>query len=513
MPGAETLFFLPSAGAYLTNDKSAVNDLIPIILSGGAGTRLWPISRESSPKPFIKLPDGQSLIEKTYARALAPLGVAEVLTVTNRDYYFRCKDEYELAAKAASCGIPAGFLLEPLGRNTAPAIALAALYVGKQHGPSAVMLVLPSDHLIGDLGGFSQDVAGAVALARDGWLTTFGIRPTSPETGFGYLQAGEPVLAGKDSTGLKAMRFVEKPNLETAQAYLADGHYYWNAGMFCFTAGAFLDALATTAPELFAAVQACWDASQPAWDAERRLLELPMAAFAGLPDISVDYAVMEKAERVAIVPARFDWNDIGSWNSIAELIPADAQGNRIDGDAVTHNVTNTYLHSETRVIGAIGLNDLMVVDTPDALLVAHRSQVQDVKILVNQLKARGNEAATQHVTASRPWGTYTVLEGGPRFKIKRIEVKPGAALSLQMHYHRAEHWIVVAGTARVINGDQELLLQTNESTFIPAGHKHRLENPGVLPLVMIEVQSGDYLGEDDIVRFEDIYRRAVVAPT
>ena len=490
----------------MTDRTAEAPKLVPVILSGGAGTRLWPISRESSPKPFIKLPDGQSLIEKTYARALSPAGVAEVLTVTNRDYYFRCKDEYELAAKAAASGVPAGYLLEPMGRNTAPAIALAALYVRWQHGPDAVMLVLPSDHLIADLAGFGQDVASAVALARAGWLATFGIRPTAPETGFGYLLAGAPIQVG-DATGLTALRFVEKPNLETAQAYLADGHYYWNGGMFCFTAGAFLNALAATSPELAQAAGACWDASQPGWDAERRLLELPAAAFGGLPDISVDYAVMEKAERVAIVPARFDWNDIGSWNSIAELVAPDAQGNRIEGNAVMHNVSNTYLHSETRVIGAIGVDGLMVIDTPDALLVANRDQVQDIKVLVNQLKARGFEAATQHRTASRPWGTYTVLEEGPRFKIKRIEVKPGAALSLQMHHHRAEHWIVVGGTARVVNGEQELLLQTNQSTFIPAGHRHRLENPGVLPLVMIEVQSGDYLGEDDIVRFEDNYRR------
>jgi mannose-1-phosphate guanylyltransferase/mannose-6-phosphate isomerase len=490
----------------MTDRTADTSLLVPVILSGGAGTRLWPVSRESSPKPFIKLPDGQSLIEKTYARALSSADVAEVLTVTNRDYYFRCKDEYELAAKAAASRVPAGYLLEPMGRNTAPAIALAALYVRWQHGPDAVMLVLPSDHLIPDLPGFGQDVASAVALARQGWLTTFGIRPTAPETGFGYLLAGEPIQAG-DATGLTAVRFVEKPNLETAQAYLADGHYYWNGGMFCFTAGAFLDALALAAPELAQAVDSCWAASQPAWDAERRLLELPAAAFGGLPDISVDYAVMEKAERVAIVPARFSWNDIGSWASLAELVAPDAQGNRIEGNAVTHQVTNSYLHSETRVIGAIGVDGLMVIDTPDALLVANRDQVQDIKVLVNQLKARGFEAATQHRTTSRPWGTYTVLEEGPRFKIKRIEVKPGAALSLQMHHHRAEHWIVVGGTARVINGDRELLLQTNQSTFIPAGHKHRLENPGVLPLVMIEVQSGDYLGEDDIVRFEDNYRR------
>ena len=342
---------------------------------------------------------------------------------------------------------------------------------------------------------------------------TFGIRPSAPETGFGYLQAGAPIAEGFATTGLNALRFVEKPDLDTARRYVEDGQYFWNAGMFCFTASAFLAALARTAPDLHQGVMACWEAAQPSWDASRRLLELPQAAFAALPDISVDYAVMEKADRVAIVPATFDWNDIGSWNSIADLTPADADGNRIQGDAVTHNVTNTYLHSETRVIGAIGLEDIMVVDTPDALLVAHRSQVQDIKILVTQLKSRGFDAATQHTTASRPWGTYTVLEEGPRFKIKRIEVKPGAALSLQMHHHRAEHWIVVAGTAKVINGDHELLLGTNESTFIPAGHKHRLENPGVIPLVMIEVQSGDYLGEDDIVRFEDIYRRAVVVPT
>jgi len=487
-----------------------VNDLIPIILSGGAGTRLWPISRESSPKPFIKLPDGQSLIEKTYRRALTLGGVSEVLTVTNRDYYFRCKDEFKVAGQSASQACRNGFLLEPIGRNTAPAIALAALYVQAQHGPDAVMLVLPSDHLISDVTAFDRDAARAATLARAGWLVTFGIRPSAPETGFGYLQAGAPIAEGFATTGLNALRFVEKPDLDTARRYVEDGQYFWNAGMFCFTASAFLAALARTAPDLHQGVMACWEAAQPSWDASRRLLELPQAAFAALPDISVDYAVMEKADRVAIVPATFDWNDIGSWNSIADLTPADADGNRIQGDAVTHNVTNTYLHSETRVIGAIGLEDIMVVDTPDALLVAHRSQVQDIKILVTQLKSRGFDAATQHTTASRPWGTYTVLEEGPRFKIKRIEVKPGAALSLQMHHHRAEHWIVVAGTAKVINGDHELLLGTNESTFIPAGHKHRLENPGVIPLVMIEVQSGDYLGEDDIVRFEDIYRRAVV---
>ncbi len=478
--------------------------LVPVILSGGAGTRLWPISRESHPKPFITLPDGQSLIEKTYRRALSLPNVAEVLTVTNRDYYFRCKDEYKRCDRAIP--VPAAFLLEPQGRNTAPAIALAAAHARQQHGPDAVLLILPSDHLIADMAAFARDVALAAALAGNGWLATFGIRPSTPETGFGYLQAGNPVEGG--GGGLQALRFVEKPDLETARGYLADGRYFWNAGMFCFTAQAFLDALGAADAVLLKGVQACWEAATRPPDADLRMLELPEAEFATLPAISVDYAVMEKAARVAVVPASFDWNDIGSWTSLAELTPPDAQGNRIDGDAVMHNVTNTYLHSETRVIGAIGLHDIMVVDTPDAVLVAHRDEVQDVKILVNQLKSRGFDVATEHRTVSRPWGTYTVLEVGPRFKIKRIEVKAGAALSLQMHHHRAEHWVVVGGTAKVINGEQELLLRSNESTFIPAGHKHRLENPGVVPLVLIEVQSGDYLGEDDIVRFEDRYQRA-----
>lgn len=485
--------------------------LVPVVLSGGAGTRLWPISRESSPKPFIKLQDQQSLIEKTYRRAVGSAQVAEVLTVTNRDYYFRSKDEYELAAgPIAKAAVQPGFLLEPVGRNTAPAIALAALYVQAHHGAEAVMLVLSADHLINDTAAFNSDVLKAAELARAGWLTTFGIRPTTPETGFGYLQAGAAIHSATPDAGYQALRFVEKPDLETAKSYVADGHYYWNAGMFCFTARNFLDALAKTAPALHQSALACWEAAQNGWDDKRRVLELPQASFAAMQDISVDYAVMEKSDRVALVPASFDWNDIGSWNSIADLTPADEQGNRIQGQAVVHDVTNSYLHSEGRVIGAIGLSDVMVVDTPDALLVAHRSQVQNVKSIVAQLKARGHEAATQHRTSSRPWGTYTILEEGPRFKIKRIEVKPGASLSLQMHYHRAEHWIIVSGTAKVINGEQELLLRTNESTFIPAGYKHRLENPGVITLVMIEVQSGDYLGEDDIVRFEDIYRRAVV---
>jgi mannose-1-phosphate guanylyltransferase / mannose-6-phosphate isomerase len=488
-----------------------MSTLVPVILSGGAGTRLWPISRESSPKPFMRLPDGQSLIEKTYRRALALPEVAEVMTVTNRDYYFRCRDEFETALHGRPGRVPGSFLLEPCGRNTAPAIALAALAVRARQGGDAVMLVLPSDHLIGDIGTFSACAHHAMQRAREQWLTTFGIVPTHPETGFGYLQGGAAIVPGSPQEGLVAARFVEKPDGPTAERYLRDGDYFWNGGMFCFTAQAFLDALAAADAALAAAAHACWDAVLATeGDIPRQMMEMPSQAFEALPDISVDYAVMEKAHRVAIVPARFDWSDIGSWNAIAGLTPADADGNRVVGEAVTHGVRNAYLHSETRVIGAIGLDDIMVVDTPDAVLVAHRDRVQDVKVLVNQLKARGHEAATQHRTAARPWGTYTVLEEGPRFKIKRIEVKPGAALSLQMHHHRAEHWIVVGGTARVTNGDQELLLRSNESTYIPAGHRHRLENPGVVPLVMIEVQSGDYLGEDDIVRFDDRYNRTVV---
>ncbi len=477
------------------------NPLIPVILSGGAGTRLWPLSRQSHPKPFMEMPDGESLLQKTLYRAAALEDVAAVLTVTNRDYYFQTRDAYE----TTGVGRPADFhyLLEPVGRNTAPAIAAAALRAQGLAGPDACLLVLPADHLVTDLGAFAQAVAQARALAQMGMLVTFGIPPTRPETGFGYIEAGDDLGdgAGK-SLGQRVRRFVEKPDRERAEAFLRAGHYYWNSGMFCFRADRFLEAMAVHAPEILAGVADCLTAVRQ----EGPMTELP-AGFGDLPDVSIDYALMEKADHVAVVPARFDWSDIGSWSAYAELCPADAEGNRVQGDTVLIDAHNSVVLSRDRLTTLLGVDDLIVIDTPDALLVAAKDRDQEVKAIVAELKRRGHEAHLLHRTVHRPWGTYTVLEEGSRFKIKRIMVKPGAALSLQMHHHRSEHWIVVSGTAKIVNGDAEHLIRTNESTYIPAGTPHRLLNPGVIDLVMIEVQSGEYLGEDDIVRFDDRYGR------
>lgn len=466
--------------------------LLSIVLSGGAGTRLWPASRESHPKPFMKLADGQTLIEKTYARAKAL--DSEVLTVTNRDYYFMSRDELERV------GISGDFLLEPFGRNTAPAIALAAKYVAASKGSDAVMLVLAADHLIPDQAAFGAAVAEAVALAQDGYLVTFGIIPTAPETGFGYIEQGDGL-----GSGFKVARFVEKPDLETAKSYVASGNYLWNSGMFCFKAGVFLEELAKTTPEVAKASDACWAAMQPL--ANPNMAEIPADLFKQVPDISIDYAVMEHSDKVAVVPSNFGWNDIGSWNAIRDLVPPDSQHNRALGEAIFVDAFNTFVQSEDRLVAAVGINDLIIIDTSDALLVVHPDKAQDVKKVVAQLKTDNQDAFKLHRTVSRPWGTYTVLEEAPGFKIKRIEVKPGASLSLQMHHHRSEHWVVVNGTARITNGENEILIQANESTYIPAGQKHRLENPGTMPCIMIEVQCGSYLGEDDIIRYEDTYGR------
>jgi mannose-1-phosphate guanylyltransferase len=469
-----------------------MQSIVSVVLSGGAGTRLWPASRESHPKPFMKLADGQTLIEKTYARAKA-LG-SGVLTVTNRDYYFMSRDEQERV------GVSGGFLLEPFGRNTAPAIALAAKLIEATEGADTVMLVLAADHLIADQAGFASAVAEASKLAAQDYLVTFGIVPTAPETGFGYIEQGQFLDSGN-----KVARFVEKPDLETAQGYVSSGKYLWNSGMFCFKAGVFLSELAKHAPEVTKAVDACWAAMQPLNNAQ--MAEIPAELFKGAPDISIDYAVMEKSDKVAVVPGGFGWSDIGSWNAIRDLVQPDAAQNRVLGEAIFVDSTNTFVQSEDRLVATVGINDLMIIDTADALLVAHPDKSQDVKKVVAQLKKDGHHAFKLHRTVARPWGTYTVLEEAPGFKIKRIEVKPGASLSLQMHHHRSEHWVVVNGTAKITNGDNEILIQANESTYIPAGQKHRLENPGIIPCVMIEVQCGSYLGEDDIVRFDDKYGR------
>lgn len=511
--------------------------LIPVILSGGAGTRLWPVSREGHPKPFMKLPDGESLLFKTWQRAARLADPGEILVVTNRDYFFLSRDEHALALPDST--VAPTYLLEPFGRNTAPAIALAALHIREQHGPDARMLVLAADHLIQNVDTFVATCQQASRLAAQGHLVTFGIQPTAPETGYGYIEAGEtiPVADGGDSTGhasgtgapqgntgtrmqagaahglqtpapaQRVVRFIEKPALDKARQFLAAGNFLWNSGMFCFSAGAILAAMQQHAPEVLRAAQACFGSARREHTPSAHMIEIGADDFKAAPDISIDYAVMEKAGNVAVVPGAFGWNDIGSWDAVRSLSPADADDNRSTGETIFVDSRNVYVHSEDRLVATVGLDNLLVIDTPDALLVAAADKAQQVKEVVARLKADNHEAARLHRTVARPWGTYTILSEGPRYKVKRIEVKPGASLSLQMHHHRSEHWIVVKGMARVVNGDQEIFVGTNESTYIPATHKHRLENPGLLPLVMIEVQSGEYLGEDDIVRFQDHYGR------
>ncbi len=475
--------------------------ILPVILSGGAGTRLWPVSREGHPKPFMKLADGQSLLEKTYLRAasldqcLRVDGRPTVMTVTNAQYYFLSRD---VESKA---NINSLFLLEPFARNTAAAIALAAYQAINRFGDDIILLILPADHLIDDVGHFDEAVNKALHLAQQGYLVTFGITPTVPETGFGYIECGEDLGGGK-----KVSRFVEKPSLEKAEQYLSAGNYLWNSGMFCFGARTLLEQMERWAPTVSLSAKACWDTigNKEIFDSA---IEIPAGVFEGVPSISIDYALMEHSEKVVVVEGRFAWNDIGSWAAVRDLALPDSNGNRALGECIFVDSSNTFVQSEDRLVATVGLKDVMIIDTPDALLVVDANRSQDVKSVVSELKLADHEIARLHKTVARPWGTYTVLEEGINFKIKRIEVKPKARLSLQMHHHRSEHWVVVSGIAKVVNGEKTLTLATNESTYIPAGHKHRLENIGSEVLVLIEVQSGSYTGEDDIIRFDDEYGR------
>ena len=472
--------------------------LIPVILSGGAGSRLWPVSREAYPKPFIRLRDGKTLLQKTIERA-ARVGTADAfITVTNREYYFLTKEEYEKTGRRDK----QVFLLEPSGRNTAPAVAMAAFHAAAKFGSDAQLLILPADHLIDDHDAFAAAVQIAQQIARNGTLVTFGIVPTRPETGYGYIECGaSTALAGSH----RVARFVEKPTLDIATQFVSSEQFLWNSGMFCFSAQAFIKALGQCAPGLHQAAKSCWDATDKSSDEK---IQLHGEQFAKLDDISIDYAVMENHDDVAVVRANFPWNDIGSWSAVGDLTAPDQNGNRISGEAITVDTQDCYIQSDGRVVAAIGLKDLIVVDTPDALLVTDKRRVQDVKRVVTQLKLQNHATHQVHRTVHRPWGSYTVLEEGPNYKLKRIVVKPKAALSLQMHHHRSEHWVVLNGTAEVVNGTKQFIVRANESTFIPAGRKHRLANPGTEDLAIIEVQTGSYVGEDDIVRFEDVYGRA-----
>lgn len=462
--------------------------LIPAIMCGGSGSRLWPVSREQHPKPFIKLSDNQSFLQKAFLRGAKLSDVSEVLTITNRDLYFKTLDSFK---EVNSNEIQTSFILEPYGRNTAAAVASAAIYARDTYGDDAVLLVLAADHLITEQVAFDNAVSCAIELAKSGRLVTFGIKPTIPETGYGYIEA----------LGTEVLRFVEKPTLDKAIEYVESGRFFWNSGMFCFKASTMIAEMDLHCPEVLIATKACLDKSDSVQSKKVKHIDLDPDTFIHVPDISIDYAVMEKSGNVSVVPCDIGWSDIGSWAAISELHQADDDGNTVQGHAILHATSNCYISSEDRVIGAVGVENLVIVDTADALLVAHKESSQDVKLIYNHLKTINNDAYKIHRTVYCPWGRYTLLEVGERFKIKRLEVKPGASLTMQMHHHRNEHWVVLSGVAEVFYEDQIALLTANQSTYIPAGHRHQLKNPGLIDLVMLEVQTGEYLGEDDIIDY------------
>jgi mannose-1-phosphate guanylyltransferase / mannose-6-phosphate isomerase len=476
------------------------NTLKPVILCGGSGTRLWPLSRESFPKQFVPLINGQSLLALTIDR-VKKLGLPAC--ITNEEHRFFVQD---LLAASLMSNRHAGsnILLEPAGRNTAAAMATAAMMPGITG--TDLLLFLPSDHFVPDIDAFAATIQCGVVAAQAGYIVTFGVQPSFPSAAYGYIQQGtclEDISDGSSST-YSVERFVEKPPADKAQEMLLAGGYLWNAGIFLCQASVLIDALSMHASDI---LQSCQSAMQEV-QVDGAFVRPNKEAFLACRSESIDYAVMEHFDKVAVVPFKGAWSDVGSWNAVANLSPADATGNRINGQGLALQSTNTYINAPHRPVVALGTSDLVIVDTPDAVLVASADKVEQVKEVVAQLKKDGASQAVMHRRVARPWGWYDSIDMGERFQVKRIAVKPGASLSLQMHHHRAEHWIVVKGTAKVTNGEDIFLLEENQSTYIPIGTKHRLENPGKTDLEMIEVQSGDYLGEDDIVRFEDTYGRS-----
>lgn len=474
--------------------------LQPVILSGGSGTRLWPLSREQYPKQLLPLIDDESLLQATVSRLDGFPAIGEPLLVCNEEHRF------VVAEQVRQLGRKGSVLLEPTGRNTAPALTLAALWALRTADP--VLVVMPADHVILDIDAFQDAVRRAAALAETGMAVTFGITPDCAETGYGYIQRGAPLTGASSAYDLA--RFVEKPDQKTAQAYLESGDYLWNSGIFVMKASVWRSAIGICRPDILAACEAALAGMK----ADGDFVRIDKDKFAGCPPDSIDYAVMERITAgvtglpaAAVIPLTAGWSDVGAWDSLWKVIAKDADGNAFRGDVMLHGTTDTLAFSESRLVACVGVHDLIVVETPDAVLVAHKNHTQDVKKIAERLKRETRSEAQSHRKVHRPWGWYDGVDAGERFQVKRIVVKPGATLSLQMHHHRAEHWIVVRGTARVTRGEEVLLVSENESTFIPLGVKHRLENPGKVPLEMIEVQSGSYLGEDDIVRFEDNYGR------
>lgn len=468
--------------------------LLPVIMAGGSGSRLWPLSRQLNPKQFLALTDGQLSMLQSTIRRLDGLDVGLPRLICNEQHRFLAAEQLrQLGMEQAR------ILLEPVGRNTAPAIALAALQA-MQDEEDPILLVLAADHLIQDVDAFHSSIRAAMPFAMDDKLVTFGIVPTHPETGYGYIEKG----TGLGEGGFAVSRFVEKPSLDIAEQYLASGDYFWNSGMFLFRARRYLDELERHQPAILAACRQALAAGTQ----DMHFIRVDAAAFTACPEDSVDYAVMEKTDDAVMVPLDAGWSDIGSWTALWDTSQKDAEGNVFKGDVLGHTTRNSFVHADSRLVATVGVEDLIIVETKDAVLVAHKSQVQDVKKIVERIKADNRHEHLNHREVYRPWGMYDAIDCGHRYQVKRITVQPGAKLSVQMHHHRAEHWVVVSGTARVTNGDKTYLVTENQSTYIPVGQVHALENPGVIPLELIEVQSGSYLGEDDIVRFEDQYGRA-----
>jgi mannose-1-phosphate guanylyltransferase/mannose-6-phosphate isomerase len=465
-----------------------------VIMAGGSGTRFWPLSRETFPKQLLKIGSDDTLIQLTVDRVLPLIRREHLFIVTNQGL----ADEIRSQLTARFGGAwDRNLILEPSAKNTAPALGLAALHVSRID-PDGIMVVLAADHAIRDVGAFHACLRTAARAAEQDRLVTLGIKPNRPETGYGYIKAG-----GGDAEGvLRVERFVEKPDLKTAQGYLASGQYYWNSGMFVWKTRTFLQEIERHMPELHAGIE-----EVRASIGSGREAEVVRDLFSRLPSVSVDYGIMEKTDRAAVVPADIGWSDVGSWTALEEVTDKDASGNIISGNVVDIDSRDSVVYADQRLVATIGLRDTIVVDTPDATLVCSRDRAQDVKKVVDELKKRKAGEHVTHRTVYRPWGNFTVLEEGDRYKIKRIFVNPGAKLSSQMHHHRSEHWVVVTGTARVMNGDREYDVHPNESTYIPMSTKHRLENRGRIPLQIIEVQNGEYLEEDDIVRYDDDYNR------